>query len=149
MKCRKMNTKQFSERIPENVREKISPDALQIWHCIYDHVAMHGQTDRFDPAMQKAVRALTTAWISDNTIKTHMQRMAKAGLLARHRIIVKYTPLGRFAGWMNPFLTAETPPAGAFVRYTLPGMQPTLEHHEPLTKKPAVKWTPPRIRKKP
>jgi hypothetical protein len=54
--------------------------------------------------------------------------MTAAGLLRAHRIIVQYSEFGRvWLPFRGPF-HGDAPSAGAFIRYTLPGMTPTLEH---------------------
>jgi len=56
--------------------------------------------------------------------------MADAGLLQAHRILVKPNAFGKLLGGLGSLVFADSPPAGLFIRYTLPGMTPTLKDND-------------------
>ncbi len=118
----------FQDRLPAGVRNKISHRTTAIWHTIYAYVSEVAQTDRFDDGLQRKLHRDLEKWVTEQTLATHLKRMAEAGLLQSHRVVVRYTEMGRaFIGFGRMFNNGG-PPAGAFMRYTLPGMSPTLEH---------------------
>jgi hypothetical protein len=117
----------FEQRIPEDVLTQISPRTLAVWHAIYDYISDHCQTDAFDLRLQKTLSEALGKWFSDATLRRHFKRMADAGLIQSHRIVVRYSDIGK--AWLGagyPF-RGDGPPPGMFLRYTLPGGKPSLE----------------------
>ena len=122
-----MDHKDFTRRIPAAVASKLNERTLVIWHAIYEYVTSNGQTDRFDRNMRKSVEEQSGHWISDATAQRHMKRMSDCGLLQRHRIVVKYTEIGKLmGGFLFEGFLSDGPPPGSYHCYTLPGMTPVL-----------------------
>ena len=123
-----MTLDDFIARVPASTRSKVSERTLDVWHAIYSYVVEHGQVDRFDYAFEKSLATTLGKWFSGATLQRHLRGMSKAGLLQPHRVIVRYTEHGKL--WL-PFgrrmFRDDALSAGAFVRYTLPGMKPTLD----------------------
>jgi hypothetical protein len=122
-----MTLSDFIARVPASIRSKASAATLRTWHCIYCYVTEHGQTDRFDRALDKTIAASLDKWMSDATLQRHLRRMAAAGLLQGHRIVVRYTETGKIWLPFGRMFRNDGLSAGAFIRYTLPGMAPTLD----------------------
>ncbi len=122
-----MTLSDFTARVPASVRSKVSAATLRVWHCIYCYVTEHGQTDRFDRALDEAIAASLEKWISDATLQRHLKCMATAGLLQGHRVVVRYTEFGKVWLPFGRIFRNDALSAGAFIRYTLPGMTPTLD----------------------
>jgi hypothetical protein len=123
-----MNLSQFVERLPKRNGRGISAKSSKIWFFIHAYVCRCGQVDRYDAGLRKELSDLNGKWLSDLTIKKYLRDMEIVGLLQAHQIKVKYTKIGKamlpFGGLFN--ILEDGPPPGAFTRYTLPGMQPTL-----------------------
>ena len=88
----------FKDRIPTETRVKLSDATVALWHSIQCHISEHGQSDRFDASLSKRVREVSGKWVSEATLQRHLKRMTDAGLLQGHRVLVKYTPLGKLMG---------------------------------------------------
>jgi len=117
-----MRAAQFIGLLPPATRKKLSEKTLARWCIVYQHVFTSGQTDRFDTDLQKKL-----GWPSEAAVQRMLKQMTEAGLLAAHRVLVKYTEMAKaFLGvGMNFALKRGGPPPGVFIRYTLPGMMPT------------------------
>ncbi len=117
-----MRAAQFTEMLLPATRAKLSAKTLAHWFIVYRHVFTAGETDRFDTALQKKL-----GWLSAAAVQRLLKQMKEAGLLSSHRVVVKYTAMGKaFLGiGFNLLLQRGGPPAGLFIRYTLPGMTPT------------------------
>lgn len=126
-----MTLSDFIDHVPASVLSRATNRTLETWHCIYCHVTEHGQTDRFDRDLEKIIEARIGKWLSETTLQRHLRRMAAARLLEKHRVVVRYTEFGK--SWL-PFgrrmFRDDALSAGAFIRYTLPGMKPTLDIKE-------------------
>ena len=94
---------------------------------IFTYITKQGQTDRFDLSLIKLISGSNGIFISEATVQRHLKRMCEIGLLEGHRMIAKPDIFGRF---FKGLTTNYGPPAGAFMRYTLPGMIPTLENRK-------------------
>ena len=125
-----MNPAAFAARIPSSVRGSLSDTTLAMWCAIHAYVAEHGQTDRFDTTLRKQLRATRGKWIAESTMQRHLKRLTDAGLLQAHPLLVKPNVFGKLLGGFS-LLASSGPPPGMFIRYTLPGMEPTLESDGP------------------
>jgi hypothetical protein len=132
-----MRQSTFDRRLPENVRTKVSLGTLSIWRAIHNYIVRHRQTDAFDADLQKALSDSLGKWISDSALRRHFKRMVDAGLLEAHGIIVRYSDLGKV--WLAAGFAyrggGEEPPPGRFLRYTLPGQEPSLHYNSDRRKK--------------
>jgi hypothetical protein len=130
-----MKATSFDQLLSADQRAKITDRTLAIWREIYGYVRRHRQTDVFDPPLQKELSDTLGTWLSDSTLRRHVKRMTDAGLLEAHRIVIRYSPLGRAFLGAGFGYRGEGPPPGTFLRYTLPGDEPTLESSDSNTKR--------------
>ena len=128
-----MNLSCFVERLPATIRDDLSKVALNAWFFIHSHVCRYGQTDRYDSVLRKGLYDCSGKWVSEQALKKHLRKMEVAGLLESHQIKVKFTHIGKamwpFSGLFG--VREDGPAPGVFIRYTLPGMRPTLEMQKP------------------
>ena len=107
-----------------------------MWSIIHAYVTEHHQTDRYDDALRKRVSESHGRWIAESTLRSHLKRMADTRLLQAHHILVKPTFWGKFFPSFSSFASGPLP--GMFIRYTLPGMEPTLDDGKPIPEVPVA-----------
>jgi len=120
-----MTFDQFKDRLPEESKSSAGKQVLRTWYYIHRYINAHGQADRYDEGLSSYLGD-NIKWISEQTIQRHLKRMTDVGLLISHKVVVRYTPMGKA---MLPFGTiwSDTPPAGVHNCYTLPGLKPVFE----------------------
>src|ERR1035441_5428328 len=105
-----MTPTEFKHRLPKDLRKKTSQATIRVWIEVILRVVDRGQTSRYDDDLRKKVTDSAGEWISDSALKKHLKNMADHGLLEAHRVVFRYTEVGKAMLLLLGGLRGDGPP---------------------------------------
>ena len=123
-----MTYKKFTARLPAKERTR---KTAYLFYLIHKYIIANGQTHLYDEHLFKYLLAKGKIDILKSSLRNHLRYMVNIGLLISHRIISRYTDMGKIMLTIRSPLLDNGFPPGLFKMYTLPGMLPSLKSNHP------------------
>jgi hypothetical protein len=123
-----MTSVAFQQLLPQAVTTRLNDKTLMLWERIYSYIKEKGYADAVDDENFIAV-VQSFKPMGRRVVQAHLRRMAKANLIVGHRLRVVQREKNPLSSFFGPLFGDGYHPR-TFIRYTLPGVEPSLTVEE-------------------